>query len=266
MCSTTWHHHEHAGLRYGASEFEMYGQSDSDWAVRHSTTGYLFTYNQAAISWASKTQASVALSSCEAEIMALSEAAKEGVFLRRFLDELGLGSASPTEPAPPTPLATDNKAARDLAYNPEHHEKTKHIERRHFYVRELVENEELIVPFVSTTANMADFFTKPLAGEAFFGLRNSIMKLPPRSGSAARSSGAEAADIPSPVPLPHPRHVGTATQVAPPRMPTRFECSTCGGAGFLEGDTCYVCDGRGFLVGRSSVVPSAGGGGVVSRS
>jgi phosphatidylserine/phosphatidylglycerophosphate/cardiolipin synthase-like enzyme len=93
--------------------------------------------------------------------MALSEAAKEGVFLRRFLDELGLGADSPTSLAPPTALATDNKAARDLAYNPEHHEKTKHIERRHFYVRELVESEELIVPFVSTTANMADFFTKP---------------------------------------------------------------------------------------------------------
>eukprot|EP00966_Prymnesium_polylepis_P051193 1184985-Prymnesium_polylepis.1 len=71
--------------------------------------------------------------------MALSEAAKEGVFQRLFLDELGLGSAAPTS------LATDDKAARDLAYNPEHHEKTKHIERPHFYVRELVENEELVV-------------------------------------------------------------------------------------------------------------------------
>eukprot|EP00966_Prymnesium_polylepis_P210288 4869953-Prymnesium_polylepis.1 len=77
--------------------------------------------------------------------MALSEASKEGVFLRRFLAELGLGSSAPTVAVPPTALATDNKAARDLAYNPEHHEKTKHIERRRFYVRELVENEELIV-------------------------------------------------------------------------------------------------------------------------
>ena len=124
--------------------------------------------------------------------MALSEAAKEGVFLRRFLDELGLGADSPTTLSPPTSLATDNKAARDLAYNPEHHEKTKHIERRHFYIRELVENEELIVPFVCTTANMADFFTKPLAGDAFFRLRNAIMNLPPRSRSAARSSSAQA--------------------------------------------------------------------------
>ena len=106
------HHHRRLGLRYGASEFELSGMSDSDWAVRHSTTGFLFTYNLAAISWSSKKQTSVALSSCEAEIMAVSEAAKEGVYLRRFLDELGLGSSSATA------LATDNKAARDLAYNP----------------------------------------------------------------------------------------------------------------------------------------------------
>eukprot|EP00966_Prymnesium_polylepis_P311149 7188553-Prymnesium_polylepis.1 len=75
--------------------------SDSDWATRYSTTGYMFTYIQAAVSWANKKQISVALSSCEAEIMALSEAAKEGVFLRRFLDELGLGADSPTTLSPP---------------------------------------------------------------------------------------------------------------------------------------------------------------------
>jgi len=68
--------------------------SDSDWAVKHSTSGYIFTNNQAAVSWSRKRQTSVALSSCEAEIMALSEASKEGVFLSRFLDELGLPRVS----------------------------------------------------------------------------------------------------------------------------------------------------------------------------
>ena len=47
-------------------------------------------------------------------------------------------------------LSTDNTGARDLAYNPEHHEKTKHIARRHFYVREVVEEGMLRVPFVGT--------------------------------------------------------------------------------------------------------------------
>ena len=64
------------------------------------------------------------------------------------------------------------------SYNPEHHERTKHIERRHFYIRELVERQKLIVPFVKTTENLADFFTKPLAAGDFFRLRNEIMNLP----------------------------------------------------------------------------------------
>ena len=59
----------HLGLRYGASDAPLRGQSDSDWGVRHSTTGWQFTYAQAVVSWGSKKQTSVALSSCEAEIM-----------------------------------------------------------------------------------------------------------------------------------------------------------------------------------------------------
>ena len=65
------------GLRYEASSRPLHGYSDSDWAVRHSTSGRVFILNQAAISWGSKKQKSVALSSCEAEIVAASEASKE---------------------------------------------------------------------------------------------------------------------------------------------------------------------------------------------
>ena len=55
------HHHRHVGLRYEADEAELAGQTDSDWAVKHSTTGYVFNYSVAAISWASKKQATIAL-------------------------------------------------------------------------------------------------------------------------------------------------------------------------------------------------------------
>ena len=72
--------------------------------------------------------------------MAASEAAKEAVYLGSFLGELEQHDNSPID------LRLDNKAAGDLAYNPEHHPKTKHIDRRHFYVRELVETGELVVP------------------------------------------------------------------------------------------------------------------------
>ena len=75
-------------------------------------------------------------------------------------------------------LATDNTAARDLAYNPEHHERTKHIARRHYYVREVVEDHCITVPFVRSHDNLADFFTKHLAPKVFFALRNKIMNVP----------------------------------------------------------------------------------------
>ena len=161
----------HLGLRYEGDELDLYGMSDSDWATKHSTTGWLFMYSQACISWGSKKQNSVALSSCEAEIMALSEASKEGVYLDRFLVEVGLPASSTVS------LATDNTGARDLAYNPEHHDRTKHIERRHFFIRELVEEQRIVVPYVNTADNLADFFTKALAAKTFYQLRNKIMNI-----------------------------------------------------------------------------------------
>ena len=78
-------------------------------------------YSKAAISWASAKQPCVALSSCEAEIITLSEAAKEALHLRGLYEELGVADGKPVK------LSTDNTAARDLAYNPEYHKRVKHI-------------------------------------------------------------------------------------------------------------------------------------------
>ena len=105
--------------------------------------------------------------------MAASEATKEAIYLSRFAAELSLESGDK-----PVSLATDNQAAQDLAYNPEHHARVKHIERRHFFVREAVESHAITVPFVRSADNMADFFTKPLPSATFFRLRNSIMNVP----------------------------------------------------------------------------------------
>ena len=93
------------------------------------------------------------------------------MYLRRFLQELGLQDLTPTS------LHVDNTGARDLAYNPQHHERTKHIERRHFYIRELVEMGEIVVPLVKTDDNLSDFFTKVLAPKRFVALRNKIMNI-----------------------------------------------------------------------------------------
>ena len=167
------------GLRYVASDQSLEGFSDSDWAVKHSTSGFTFHLGSATVSWSSKKQTTVALSSCEAEIMAGSEAAKEAIYLSTFLRELGLDMSKPP------PLRLDNKSAIDLAYNPEHHSKTKHIERRHYFIRECVENGKLRVPFVPTADNVADFFTKPLTGKAFFDMRDKVMNVPRHRSDAS---------------------------------------------------------------------------------
>eukprot|EP00965_Chrysotila_dentata_P043273 1438319-Pleurochrysis_carterae.AAC.1 len=128
-------------------------------------------YGQAAVMWSSKKQPTVALSSCEAKIVAASEAAKEATYLRALLDELGEADRDATA------LHLDNKSPIDLAYNPEHHSRSKHIHRRHFFIREKVEAIELTVPFVRSADNLADFFTKPLPPRLFFPLRDLIMNV-----------------------------------------------------------------------------------------
>jgi hypothetical protein len=159
------------GLTYEGDDLALYGMTDSDWAVKHSTSGFVFMLNKAAISWGSKKQTSVALSSCEAELMAGSEAAKEAIYHRRYQAELGYADPKPTK------LAMDNQGSIAIAYNPELHTKTKHIARRHFFIRELVEDQQISVPFVKTVDNWADFFTKPLKPKHFTAMRNSIMNI-----------------------------------------------------------------------------------------
>ena len=105
--------------------------------------------------------------------MAVSDASKEALYLREFLKELN----ELTDDSLPIALSVDNTAARDVAYNPEHHGRIKHIKRRHHFVRECIENMEISVPFVSTHENIADFFTKHLAGAQFFHIRDQIMNV-----------------------------------------------------------------------------------------
>ena len=171
--------HRHIGLFYESGPSTLSGMSDADWAVKHSTSGMVFMMSKAAISWGSKKQTSVALSSCEAEIVAASEAGKEAVHMSRLATELKLHDGSPID------LHMDNRAGIDVAYNPEHHTRMKHVDRRHFYVRELVEQHRIRVPFVSTVNNIADFFTKPLPKKQFIAMRDRIMNSAPTHHSAA---------------------------------------------------------------------------------
>ena len=71
----------------------------------------------------------------------------------------------------------DNKAAIDSSYNPENHSRSRHIERKHYFIRELVEMGRIVVPYVNSADNLADFFTKPLKPSRFFALRDRIMNV-----------------------------------------------------------------------------------------
>ena len=110
--------------------------------------------------------------------MAASEAAKEAIHLRALYNELAQCEAKPTR------LHLDCKAAIDIAYNPQHHSKLKHVERRHFFICQvLVEDHQIVVPlpYVENDKNLADFFTKPLPARKFVQLRKAIMNEPNES-------------------------------------------------------------------------------------
>jgi hypothetical protein len=164
--------HSEVGLTYDAIPTELHGFTDASLDVGKSTSGYLVMWQGAAISWGSTRQKSTALSSCEAEIYALSEGAKDLVYFRKLLTGMGEDLTAPSC------CATDNKGAADLSYNPEHHRRSKHIERRHFYVRDMVEALELSVPLVRTDEDLADMLTKVLAPREFFRWRAMIMNEP----------------------------------------------------------------------------------------
>ena len=82
-----------------------------------------------------------------------------------------------SDPDLSTALFVDNKSAIDVAYNPEHHGKVKHIERRHFFIREAVEDMKIRVPFLATADNWAEFFTKALPVKQFVALQNQLMNV-----------------------------------------------------------------------------------------
>ena len=150
------------GLTFTKEHARLAGFSDASWETLASTSGGVVLWQSAALSWGSRKQKSIALSTCEAEIIALSEATKDVVYLRKLVKNLRA-----PEPGP-SPLSTDSKSARDVSYNPEHHDRMKHVERRHFFVRDMVESFEIEVPFVPTENNPADFFTKPMKNAARF--------------------------------------------------------------------------------------------------
>ena len=138
------------------------GFTDANWGNdtddRHSICGYVFTLNGGAISWSSKKQSVVALSSTEAEYIGITHAAKEASWVRHLLSEL----YSPLVLKYPIMLYCDNKSAIELVKNATFHSRTKHIAIRYHYIREAYNDGTIILSHRGTDDMPADIFTKPL--------------------------------------------------------------------------------------------------------
>ena len=136
------------------------GYCDSDWAnssSRRSTTGNLFLYNRAPISWRSKLQKTVALSTAEAEYYSASTAAVEVIYLRYLLRSMGFA------PKKWTPVYEDNNACIEWGNNIiGGRERAKHIDIRKHFAHEAIQNGHLRLVLVDTSEQLADIFTKGL--------------------------------------------------------------------------------------------------------
>jgi hypothetical protein len=152
------------GLTYhrgtASSPFAASAFCDSDYAgdiaTRRSTTGYAILAAGALVTWSSKLQPTVAASTAEAEYIAAAAAAKEALWMRQLLTDMGWPQAC-------LPVGCDNQAALALLNNPIIGTKTKHIDVAHHFTRERIERGELRYYYVPTHSNAADGLTKPLA-------------------------------------------------------------------------------------------------------
>ena len=153
------------------AEVEVY--SDSDWSGdpkdSKSTSGYVVLFNKTPISWATRKQRRVAMSTCEAEFTALGEAIKEALYITKLVEEMKLETKMPLK------ILVDNQSCIKISENPAFHARTKHIARELHFIRDEVRNERVKVEYVASKDNIADGFTKPLNGPRFRRFREMLM-------------------------------------------------------------------------------------------
>jgi hypothetical protein len=156
-------------LCFGGKEESMVldveGSVDANWGgdidSRRSTSGYVFNLFGGPVSWMSKRQSVVALSSTEAEYMALTHAGKEAIWLQRLCSEFGFKRRRSVQ------LKCDSQSAIHLAKNPAYHSRTKHIDIQYHFIREKVDEKVIHLEKVDTKVNCADFLTKAVSLEKF---------------------------------------------------------------------------------------------------
>jgi hypothetical protein len=161
------------GITYYKGGGPLLGYTDSDYAAdistRRSTSGVVFMMNGGPILWKSKRQTTVALSTCEAELMASNLGAREAMWLRKLLPELGKDVVGPIS------IQMDNQGALQLNKHPILSTKSKHIDVQYFWARELMEAGKVEFVFVPSEDNLADICTKVLTPAIFASIKNRII-------------------------------------------------------------------------------------------
>ena len=146
-------------------DVKLSGFVDADWAgdveTRKSQSGYVFYLCGGPVSWVSRKQTVVALSTTEAEYVAAAFAAQELIWLRKLLQELGFQQKMATV------LFEDSTSAIEVSRNPKFHGRMKHIDIRHHFLRDAVEAGTLILQYCQTDNQLADIMTKALPRDKF---------------------------------------------------------------------------------------------------
>lgn len=150
----------------------LVGYSDSDWAGdkndRKSTSGYVFKVFGNTVSWGSRKQTTVSLSSTEAEYIALTEAVCEAKWLRSLLREMGIQCNEATT------IFEDNQSCISVAEEPREHKRMKHIDVKYSFIRDAIGNKEVTVEYIPSSEQTADIMTKSLGRTLFEKHRNKL--------------------------------------------------------------------------------------------
>ncbi|KAH9685167.1 Integrase catalytic domain-containing protein [Citrus sinensis] len=145
--------------------------SDADFAGykvdRKSTSGTCYILGHSLVSWFSKKQNSIALSTTEAEYIAAGSCCAQALWMKQTLRDYGINLEQ-------IPIKCDNTSAINLSKNPIQHSRTKHIEIRHHFLRDHVQKGDIALEFISTEKQLADIFTKPLYEEQFSKIRHEL--------------------------------------------------------------------------------------------
>jgi hypothetical protein len=164
------------GITYGGSDgpitqrnyyenLRIEGFSDADWGAnpddRRSISGYAFLIGNGAVAWSSKKQNTAALSSMEAEYLAILHTAKHALWMSSLMKDLGFGSDEPMV------IHADNQSAIHFSKDATDHNRTKHIDIRHHFVRDHITAGNIDIQYIHTDENSADIFTKTLSRDKY---------------------------------------------------------------------------------------------------